>query len=400
MKVKFLSQKELINFGSLILLSIVLLVWGKYLEGEVDYFIWQKQVGFGVLTAAIILFVSHIANYFLLIQKQKIKIVKYNYEESIAAVRAYIKQLVEEEEAVDAITLYIADEDLKDEYNLIAYAGLRDPTPMFGPVVYDDFRKTLNGKADEHWELSIPPIEDTNENKENSGGFREREGVKSRVTFILRDDKKDPLVALFFNWRSSKEHYHESKKTQKREYANVIFEAIKKSPAPGRNSISTVKIIFSLCEQIKREKLNLNGGIIANNEIITTYIYRYFDELKIISRGALRIMLIKKENEKYKLISGKNYGEKSLPSIKEQNKLKLHLDWVLNTTRSKFIIDKENPGGLIIIPIRKRQGKQEESFGLISIECQDPGKLEEYMVKNLYLLADEFGSRFDINTNL
>ena len=65
-----------------------------------------------------------------------------NYDKSVQKIDECLEWLVRKN-ICDLVTLYIRDTIIKNDYNLIAHYGLSEPEPMYGPIVFDDFRKRL-----------------------------------------------------------------------------------------------------------------------------------------------------------------------------------------------------------------------------------------------------------------
>ena len=158
-----------------------------------------------------------------------------DYDEAIDSVREHLEDLKRLKD-VDVITFYVRDYAAPKEapdYYIEAASGLRDPAPMYGPVVADDFRKEV---VDETGRFSIIPKEEmrgkwTQQVAGRARSFIGREKILASATFRATDNLDGEVKALLnLNWRSE-QTFTDEQKNELREYADAVFALLPRKPA-------------------------------------------------------------------------------------------------------------------------------------------------------------------------
>lgn len=214
-----------------------------------------------------------------------------NYDKSVQKIDECLEWLVRKN-ICDLVTLYIRDTIIKNDYNLIAHYGLSEPEPMYGPIVFDDFRKRLEKQKSEVFIKTIP---DTERRKENVLGFRKRERIVSRSYFKL-EENGIVEAALYFNWRNE-QSFSDSQKETLRKYKDRIFAAVKKIKGVSTNrqqaiidELSTRRWIdYSIMRNEYADNFQL---------LISKALYKFLDK---IDSAELRIIIAKKSKVCFKL---------------------------------------------------------------------------------------------------
>lgn len=305
-----------------------------------------------------------------------------DYDKSMQEIDRFLQWLVKSKKACDLATLYIRDEMDNNEFNIIANQGLYDSSPMYGPLVFDDFRLNLDKAESESFVETINSAQG-----ENPKGFRTRENVISRASFKLADKDGSSLAALYLNWRN-KQEFTDKKKKELAYYKNHIFTAVQKI-----EGISIKRQLLNNAELRTRRWIDYNvtqKKYKDLDELIFESIYRFledFDRSKLmieIARPDADNFVIKKKD--YMTSYGMPYTHRS-----DSNDEISDFRWVFETTRPKFLsssLDHKNNAYKIILPIRLLSDLS-KCIGVVLIECAYKPLFPE-MVKPLCYLVDHF----------
>src|SRR5258706_5844853 len=252
-----------------------------------------------------------------------------DYEKSVQAIDEFLRWLIESEQVCDLVTLYVRDEMDKKEFNIIANQGLWDSSPMYGPLVFDDFR-LRPGKVD--IECSYEPIIPTQD--ENPKGFRARENILSRASFKLPDNNKNSLATLYLNWRN-KQEFTVKKKEELDKYVKEILSAVEKI-----DGISIKRQMSNNAELRVRRWIDYHGTekrYKDHNELIFESIYRFFED---IDRSMFRIEIWRPDSDNFTM-KKKDYMRPHYdipyPHRSDSNDDESDIRWVIETTRPKFL---------------------------------------------------------------
>lgn len=314
-----------------------------------------------------------------------------DYDKNVQEIDKFLQWLVKTVKVCDLATLYVRDELDNKEFAIIANHGLNDSSPMYGPLVFDDFRLSL-GKAEE--ESFVEEVSSTQ--GENPKGFRVREKVVSLASFKLADKHGNSLAALYLNWRN-KQEFTAKKKRELAQYKKKIFNAIEKI-----EGISIKRQVSNNAELRVRRWIDYHAAeknYKDLDELIFESIYRYFEFESIyrffedVDRSMFKIEIWRPDDNGFSINKkdyvtpyGVPYTHKSDPNVDEP-----HIRFVIETTRPKFLsnsLDHKNNAYKIIIPIRLLSDLSKCS-GAILIECVYKLFFPE-MVKPLCHLADHF----------
>jgi hypothetical protein len=308
-----------------------------------------------------------------------------DYDRSVEQIRQYLKWLVKTENACDLVTLYVRDEMDKNEFNLIAHEGLYDVSPMYGPLVFDDFRLNLDSAEHESFATKIAPTK-----RGNRHGFRAREDIVSRAHFKLDDRNKDAYAALYLNWRSEQQ-FADLQVKGLRQHKDRIFSAVNKL-----KGISLTRQWNNAELQARRwiDQTILRKDYQSLDDLIVEGIYRFFEDFD--KKEMFRIVIARLQNGRLRY-ERKNYMDpygRQLKSTLSKEDKGLYR-WVVKTTRPRFLsftLEKDGQAHKIykiVVPIRL-PAHLSTCIGAVSIECVHKPLTPE-MVKPLCYLVDHFG---------
>lgn len=295
------------------------------------------------------------------------------------------------------ITLYVRDELTMDEYNIEVCKGLTDPSPMYGHLVWNDFRIEIDKKA----KITFPGKPHYRYIFENpitvSTAFSDREGITSRACFVIGDegDKKEPRnkAQLFFNWTNNDDGIQSNGEDKFIKFAESIFENIEITIK--EKSMSRRRHIFTGRELYARRILENNRyldhkTIEAKSTHFMSVLHRFFKDEK----DHLDIKIKPSD-------SPKTWAELvPNPRFLDCNVCPGHCAKVSKDTRPLFIQNfKINVGDkgetkvdFIIVPIREHGSTLSENrcYGFVCIASPHGGVLKNEMVRPLCSLADNF----------
>lgn len=379
----------------MILLAIVL-TFGAYLFRDNNYFFEILLLLDGIILG--IVYKAFSSEPY--IPSRRRIIITDNYDDSVKSIYDFLEWMVNEKKVCQKITLYVKDELNENDYNLISHYGLTDPSPMYGPLVFDDFRKILRNMENPKYDKNINRSS-INENKQ---GFLVREKVVSRAVFKyeekLTKNSKDKIIhaALYVNWVEKPQEFSPEQKAQLCEYKDEILVAVKKIKGPSRK------------RQIANHR-ELESRRWIDNHILSDA-YKDFERLLLkatytfldgIEPKHLRLIIAWENDDSFFIFMDDYQGDLEIGKfLYDKNGGKL-----LNEEMENFIkvIDHTRPlylegeyGRRIIVPIKGPQRlsgktnsvKKENILGILSVESYQE-KLEPEMVKPLCSLAEHFG---------
>lgn len=320
-----------------------------------------------------------------------------DYDKKVQEIANYLKTIVDSK-VCDLATIYIRDEIDTGEFNLIAHYGLHYSSPMYGPLVFDDFRHNLERARNE---IFVSKVATSNENKK---GFKVREEVASRASFKLNDENGSPFAALYLNWRKNQTFPKPQKKVLN-EHKNWIFSMVEKFEGTSKD-----RQLADNAELRARRWIDYNITMdkFKNfDQLIFETIYHFLEE---IDRRDLSIEIATKNNGDFISKQSPYQIKYDINLIKPNSTNNESLyEWVIDTTRPIYLSPDENVKSgntnssenntenaldikssdyKIIVPIRSPSNLS-ECQKVILIEC--PKALKPDMVKPLCYLADHFG---------
>lgn len=325
------------------------------------------------------------------------------YEIYIQEISNYLDWMIRAE-ICDAIILYVRDEIYSDEFNIIGHKGLRDSSPMYGPLVHNDFRNKLNTLEIERY---IPKIisaenEKTEDIKENKPGiisvengrpekFRARESVKAMVHFKLNDENADPLAVIYLNWREP-QNFSAEKKNELVKHKESIFAAIKKLEGTSIKRQESLNAELRARRWIDYNKMNAKYENNVNELIFEAFL-SFFEDF---DRSKLNIEIATKQGNRV-YVSGKkdylSYFGLRMPIKNEEKSNLANFEWVIKTTKPLCLNKPSNNSSMvykIIVAVRLPSSELKSANRAISIECVYKS-LHQDMVKPLCYLADHIG---------
>ncbi|KAA3617985.1 MAG: hypothetical protein DWQ05_08025 [Calditrichaeota bacterium] len=312
--------------------------------------------------------------------KRKIKSFP-DYKKSVEAIEKYLRELVKKEKKCDIAILYVRDELYPDEYNLVTQFGIGDLSPMFGPLVYNDYRIK---KVDE----ALPEVFENITG--NQTEFQLRESVRALAKFKLEElnNQNKSKAVLYLNWRNEQSFTDEEKK-EILMCKEQIFNAVKKLKGESN------------------EWRRWNNKELWARRWIDVHLHEYRNLLNLFIKTIDLFLDHINENDLSIIIATKvkstiNYFGRKLNtsmineiehSFIDESIIK-ELNWVIKTTRPKFLftLGQETTtlnARKIIIPIRLST-KKDRCKSAIYIQCST-NILTPEMVKPLCFLADHFG---------
>ena len=100
-----------------------------------------------------------------------------DYDKNVKEIDNFLQWLVKSKKACDLVTLYVRDEMDDNEFNLIANQGLYDNSPMYGPLVFDDFRLNLDKAESESFVeiITVSKDETPKDSKQERMWYLERD---------------------------------------------------------------------------------------------------------------------------------------------------------------------------------------------------------------------------------
>ena len=287
-----------------------------------------------------------------------------DYDDAMDSIREHLKEL-ERLMQVNVITFYVRDyaapKDAIDFY-LEATHGLRDPAPMYGPVVFDDYR-TKRFAADEFdsdmGERMKKAIDDKVETRART--FIGREKILSGATFRHPDSDGGVKALLHLNWRS-KQEFSSQRKDELREHAAAVFRLL-----PRRPSISIERARLLTKELRARRYLDTVKADTSLGDTIRGAIGQFFER----DQTTLAIELCVPDKARHAVD----------PNWK----------WVYTTTKPLFL-KSDDEYASIVVPMRIPP-RREKCKGVIVISERGDGRdqLKPQMVRPLCSLADTFG---------
>jgi hypothetical protein len=310
-----------------------------------------------------------------------------DYEDAIKYIREYLKTL-QETGQVDIVTFYVRDYATPSEaidYYIESALGLRDPAPMFGPIVYDDFRNRKEREVFTENKKAKMESAKADAIEGRAKKFVGREEIVANATFRHVDADCDVRALLNLNWRSDRKFTAEEKQRW-RDVANSVFGLL-----PNKPFISLVRARMLTKELRARRYLGsaeLDGAPDADpHRRIRQALTRFFGP----QERDLAIHIVSLENEVATKWEDDGAG---MPCTVEPD-----WKWVKETTKPLFYqsdIDAPGPGrrdrSTFIVPMRVPPGLR-TCNGIMLISERDAGLdvLESAMVRPLCSLGDTFG---------
>jgi hypothetical protein len=266
------------------------------------------------------------------------------------------------------ITFYVRDYAAPKEaidYYIEATPGLRDPAPMYGPVVVGDFRT----KEVEESGRFVVIDKETMEKKwkdqiaGRARSFIGREKILASATFREDDDSDGEVKALLnLNWRSA-QTFTDEQKSELREYADAVFALL-----PRRPSISIERARLLTRELRARRHLDAAelGAAPLDEKILRTLAEFFKSEsqgldIEIVPSAAL-----------------------------DDPKIDPNWTWAYRTTKP-LILKVDGEPSRIVVPMRAPGLETCKGIIVITEHVDCLRVLKEDMVRPLCSLGDTFG---------
>ena len=305
------------------------------------------------------------------------------YDDAIKNIRSFLNEL-ERKKKVNVITFYVRDyaapRDAIDFY-IEENIGLSDPAPIFGPIVFDDFRKREFAESDRfnedmtaQWKVAS---EETIAGRATT--FVGREGIRASATFSHFDELDSGVKALLnLNWREV-QTFSEERKRQLRADAATVFSLL-----PTRPAISLKRSRLLTKELRARRFLGAAGGNgtspVEQCERIRKSLAQFFEpDSKDVD---IEVIYLEEDHA----VKWRNDTQHGIKCAAEPN-----WTWVQMTTKPLFLKSATERSS-IIVPMRIPPGLN-SCKGVIAIKerASGFGTLESDMVRPLCSLADTFG---------
>lgn len=381
----------------IMIVLIIALALAAYLFRENNYIVGILLLVDGAILGTVLnVFVT--ASY---IPSRRRIIISENYDDSVKSIATFLRWMVDEKQICHKITLYVKDELDENDYNLIAHYGLTDASPMYGPLVFDDFKKKLGAIDTKHYEPNVS----RSSNDEKKKGFIFRENVVSHAIFKyeekLSKNTNDKIIhaAVYFNWVEKPQEFLLAQQKELEEYKDELLPAARKlndsSPKGQKAKHRELETRRWIDDHI------LSNDYIKFERLLLKAMYTF---LSGIEARKLRIVVAWNNDDSFCIflddfqsdLEIRNYLEDKFEKGILQKKEKENYLTVIE--HGPLYLLSEKYGRQIIVPIkgpRRLSGitdsnKKENILGVLSIESYQD-KLESEMVKPLCSLADHFG---------